>query len=243
MPRCGAAGWGSEVKLGWSLGHVARRGGRCPVWAPTGSGGAARRLRCGARVPRAAAMPLAAALNAPLLHGFSPVRPLRVPTARPACRAGSPGEQESAGTLARPGSPPCAAPLLAAPQVAHPGHRPPRSTTEVFVDASHGVAGKAVVGCAPAATSAAPRTADRMAARAQRALQPLTRVDCSSATNEVSEASFDAGHAIEDRRGAGRRPAAAAERRCMPGRGFARPSPSSFHVSQDTQDTQDAMRH
>jgi hypothetical protein len=219
MPRCGAAGWGSEVKLGWSLGHVARRGGRSPVWAPTGSVGAARRLRCGARVPRAAAMPLAAALNAPLLHGFSPVRPLRVRTA------------------------PCATPLLAAPQVAHPGRRPPRSTTEVFVDASHGVAGKAVVGCAPAATSAAPRTADRMAARAQRALQPLTRVDCSSATNEVSEASFDAGHAIEDRRGAGRRPAAAAERRCMPGRGFARPSPSSFHVSQDTQDTQDAMRH
>jgi hypothetical protein len=37
----------------------------------------------------------------------------------------------------------------------------------------------------------------------------------------VSGASFDAGHAIEDRRGAGRRPAAAAERRRIPARGFA----------------------
>jgi hypothetical protein len=63
-----------------------------------------------------------------------------------------------------------------------------------------------------------------MAARAQRALQHLTRVDCSSATNAVSEASFDAGHAIEDRREVGRRPTAAAERRRTPGRGFARSS-------------------
>jgi len=52
-------------------------------------------------IARAAAMPLAAALNAPPLHGFSPVRPLRVRT------------------------PPRAAPLLAAPRVAHPGYRPP----------------------------------------------------------------------------------------------------------------------
>jgi hypothetical protein len=42
-----------------------------------------------------------------------------------------------------------------------------------------------------------------MAARAQRALQHLTRVDCSSTANEVSGASFDAGHAIEERRGVG----------------------------------------
>jgi hypothetical protein len=61
-----------------------------------------------------------------------------------------------------------------------------------------------------------------MAARAQRALQLLTRVDCSSATNEVSEASFDAGHAIEQRREPlAQRGAAAAERRRTPGRGFA----------------------
>ena len=42
-----------------------------------------------------------------------------------------------------------------------------------------------------------------MAARAQRALQCLTRVDCSSAANAVSGASFDAGHAIEHRKGVG----------------------------------------
>jgi len=50
---------------------------------------------------------------------------------------------------------------------------------------------------------AALRSAERMAARAQRALQHLTRVDCPSATNEVSGASFDAGHAIEHRKGVG----------------------------------------
>jgi len=51
--------------------------------------------------------------------------------------------------------------------------------------------------------AAALSTAERMAARAQRALQHLTRVDCSSAANEVSAASFDAGHAIEHRKGVG----------------------------------------
>jgi hypothetical protein len=87
-----------------------------------------------------------------------------------------------------------------------------------YLDAS----GKAVVGCASAATYAAPRTAERVAARAQRALQPLTRVDCSSAGNAVSVASFDAGHAIEDRREPlAQRRAAAFERRRTPGRGFA----------------------
>jgi len=50
---------------------------------------------------------------------------------------------------------------------------------------------------------AALRTAERMAARAQRALQHLTRVDCSSTANAVSGASFDAGHVIEDRKGVG----------------------------------------
>src|SRR5688572_25101693 len=107
---------------------LARRGERYPVWAPTVAVGAPRRLRCDARITRAAAMPLAAALNAPLLHGFSPVRPLRVRT------------------------PPRAAALLAAPQVAHTGYHPPRRTTELCIDASHGGAGKAVVGCASAVT-------------------------------------------------------------------------------------------
>jgi len=85
-----------------------------------------------------------------------------------------------------------------------------------------GASGKAVVGCASAATYAAPRTAERVAARAQRALQHLTRRDCPSAANEVSEASFPAGHAIEDRREPlAQRGAAAFERRRTSGRGFA----------------------
>src|SRR5688572_32048666 len=50
---------------------------------------------------------------------------------------------------------------------------------------------------------AALSTAERVAARAQRALQHLTRVDCSSTANAVSGASFDAGHAIEERKGVG----------------------------------------
>ena len=51
------------------VGLLARRGERYPMVAPTVAVGAARRLRCGARVTRAAAMPLAAALNAPRLAG------------------------------------------------------------------------------------------------------------------------------------------------------------------------------
>src|SRR5688500_1169498 len=50
---------------------------------------------------------------------------------------------------------------------------------------------------------AALSTAERVAARAQRALQHLTRVDCSTTANEVSGGSFDAGHAIEERKGVG----------------------------------------
>src|SRR6185503_16525282 len=50
---------------------------------------------------------------------------------------------------------------------------------------------------------AALRSAERMVARAQCALPHLTRVDCSSTANEVSAASFDAGHAIEHRKGVG----------------------------------------
>jgi hypothetical protein len=50
---------------------------------------------------------------------------------------------------------------------------------------------------------AAPSTAGRMAARAQRALQHLTRVDCSTTANAVSGGSFDAGHAFEERREVG----------------------------------------
>ena len=144
-------------------------------------------------------MPLAAALNAPLPHGFSPVRSLRVRT------------------------PPRAAALLAAPQVAPTGHRPPRRTARGLPRRMPRWCGEAVGGCAPAATSAAPSSAGLMAARAQRALQHLTRGDCSSTANAVSGASFATGHEIEQRRvPLAQRGAAAAERRRIPARGFAR---------------------
>src|SRR5687767_14348875 len=48
---------------------LARRGGQYPVWAPTVAVGAARRLRCDARDPRAAAMPLASGAEDRRAHG------------------------------------------------------------------------------------------------------------------------------------------------------------------------------
>jgi hypothetical protein len=199
--------------------------GRYTVGAWRGAAvGLAGRLRCDARATRAAAMPLAAALNAPPPHGFSPVRRLRRPTARPACRAGSPGEQESAGTPARPGSPPCVAALLAAPQVAATGYRPPRSTTEVFIDKDHGDAGKAVGGCAPAATlcGAEERRAHGGARAARASTSDSRRLFEHSERSERSE--FRRGPC--DRAPQGIRSEAedaAHERRRRPGRGFASP--------------------
>jgi hypothetical protein len=177
---------------------TAWRGGRYPVAAPTGSVGPAGRLRCGARVTRAAAMPLAAALNAPLLHGFSPVRPLRVRT------------------------PPRAAALLAAAQVAATGYRPPRSITEVFVDNDLGGAGKAVVGRASAATlcGAEDRRARGRARAARAPTSDSRRLFEHSERSERRE--FRRGP--RDRGPEGSRPAgptAAHERRRTSGRGFA----------------------
>jgi hypothetical protein len=177
----------------------ARRGGRYPVWAPTGSVGLAGRLRCDARPTRAAAMPLAAALNAPLPHGFSPVRRLRRRTA------------------------PRVPALLAAPQVAHTGYRPPRSTTEVFVDDCRGGAGKAAVGCAPAATlcGAEDRRAHGRARAARASTSDSRRLSEHSERSERSE--FRRGPC--DRGPEGSRPAgqtAVHERRRTPDRGFAR---------------------
>jgi len=176
----------------------ARRGGRYPVAAPTGSVGPAGRLRCGARIARAAAMPLAAALNAPLPHGFSPVCRLRRQTS------------------------PCAAPLLAAPQVAATGHRPPRSTTEVFVDEYLGAAGKAVGGCASAATlcGAEERRAHGRARAVRASTSDSRRLFEHSERSERSE--FRRGPC--DRAPQGSRPAgptAVHERRRIPARGFA----------------------
>src|SRR5688572_5370363 len=144
-------------------------------------------------------MPLAAALNAPLPHGFSPVRPLRVRTS------------------------PCVAPLLAAPQVAPTGYHPPRSTTEVFIDKTLGGAGKAVGGCASAATlcGAEERRARGRARAARASTSDSRRLFERSERSERSE--FRRGP--RDRAPQGSRPAgqtAVHERRRIPARGFAR---------------------
>jgi hypothetical protein len=201
---------------------TARRGGRYPAAAPTVAVGATRRLRCDARSTRAAAMPLAVALNAPLPHGFSPVRPLRRPTARPACRAGSPGEQESAGTLARPGSPPRVAALLAAPQVAATGYRLPRRHAGVLRRGTPRCPGKAVGGCASAATlrGAEERRVEAGARAARASTSDSRRLSERSERRERSEFR----RAASSRAPQGSRPAgptAVHERRRMPARGFA----------------------
>src|SRR5262249_7782822 len=111
------------------------------------------------------------------------------------------------------------------PIFASTGYRPRAcDALVVFVEACLRGAGKAVVGCAPAATYAAPSSAELMAACAQRTLRPHARCDCSSAANEVSVASFATGHEIEQRREPlAQRGAAASERRRTPERGFASP--------------------
>jgi len=191
------------------MGPSARRGGRYPMAAPAGSVGAARRLRCDARATRAAAMPLAVALNAPLLHGFSPVRRLRRRT------------------------PPCVAALLAAPQVAVTGYRPPRCITEVFVDKYLGGAGKAAVGYAPAATlcGAEERRAHGRARAARASSSDSRRLFEHSERSERSE--FRRGPC--DRAPEGIRSEAedaVHERRRIPGRGFA--SLDSTHATRPT---------
>jgi hypothetical protein len=103
-----------------------------------------------------------------------------------------------------------------------PGTTHRAATFVVLDDEGHGGAGKAAGGCASAATYAAPSSAELMAACAQRTLRALIRRDCSSEANEVSAASFSAGHEIEQRREPGPTGRAAAfERRRIPARGFA----------------------
>jgi hypothetical protein len=203
----------------------ARRGGRYPVWAHAGSVSASLRLRCGARIARAAAMPLASGAPAPLPHGFSPVRPLRVRT--PPCAAGLAGRAGPGGPAARQARPVhwtvrVRARLLAAPEIAHPGYRPPRSTTGVLVDKYLPASGRAVVGCASAATlcGAEHRRAHGRARAARASASDSRRLSERNDRREWSE--FRRGPC--DRGAQGSRPAgptAAHERRRMPGRGFA----------------------
>ena len=109
-------------------GGLARRGGRYPVSAPAVAVGPAGRLRCDARRARAAAMPLAAALNAPLLMASR--------------RSGAPGAGLPLALLRfspRHKSPP-------------PGTAHRAETLVFFVEGTPRCPGKAVGGCAPAAT-------------------------------------------------------------------------------------------
>jgi hypothetical protein len=206
-------------------GRSARRGGRYPVWAHAGSVSASLRLRCGARIARAAAMPLASGAPAPRPHGFSPVRRLRRRTSP--CAAGLAGRAGPHGTAARQARPVhwtvrVRARLLAAPEIAHPGYRPPRSTTEAFIDKYLSGAGKAVVGCASAATlcSAEDRRAHGRARAARASMTDSRRLSEHSERSERSE--FRRGPC--DRGPEGIRSEAedaAHERRRTSGRGFA----------------------
>ena len=169
---------------------IPRRGSDVP---PRLAGG----VRCDARATRAAAMPLAAALNAPLLHGFSPVRRLRQRTA------------------------PRVAALLAGSYSPRQGTAPGPATRS-SCSCTHAAVARQSRGRVCAGSDICGAEQRRTHGRARSALQRLTRGDCSSAANAVSEASFATGHEIEQRREPGaKRRAAASERRHTPGRGFA----------------------
>src|SRR5262245_5258425 len=185
----------------------ARRGGRYPVGAPTVAGGLAGRPPC--------ASPSALARRNSLhsLRSFRSdnrresdvdARAARVPSALLRC------------------SPPHKSPP---PGTAH------RAATLVVFGEALGAAGKAVGGCAPAATYAAPSSAELMAARTQCALRLHSRRDCLSVANAVSVASFATGHEIEQRREPGPMGRAAAfERRRIPARGFASLAPRQREI-------------
>ena len=177
---------------------AARRGGRCPVGAPTVAVGAARRLRCDARIARAAAVPLAVALNAPRLHGSSPVRPLWAGLPLALLRFSPPHKSPPPGTARR------------------------AETLVVFADACHGGAGKAAVGCAPAATlrGAEERRARGRARAARASTSDSRRLFERSERSERSE--FRRGPRDRAPEGILREAEDAVhERRRTPGRGFA----------------------
>ena len=152
---------------------VPRRGSECA--APRCARGA---LRCSFR--EGGCGTAVAALNAPQLNGSSPVRRLWRRTA------------------------PLSTALLAGPYSPRRGTAPgPARRLWLSSTNTSVVLAKPWSGVRRQRHCAALSTAERMAARAQRALQHLTRVDCPSTANAVSGASFDAGHAIEHRKGVG----------------------------------------
>ena len=195
-PAAACVGLCSALKV-HTGGESVLRGGRYPGWAPTVAVGLAGRLRCASR---------GALARRNSLHSL---RSLRSNNRR---------ESEVEARASRPPSAPlrCSPPHKSpTPGTAH------RADTPMVFGAGHGGAGKAGGGCASAATYAAPRNGRLVAARAS-AHRLLTRRDCPSATNEVSEASFATGRETEYRREPeAQRRAAASERRRIPARGFA----------------------
>jgi len=232
--------------------RFAQRGGRCPMGAPAVAVGPAGRLRCDARATRAAACPGAcrrqgvrqacdspqgtvtrpgslppfAALHAP--------RTSRRPRRSGACGAGLPlaslALQAALGLAAQPlARRKQSTGLFASGLAFSPPHKSPppgtahrAETLVVFADACHGSAGKAGVGCAPAATlrGAEQRRAHGRARAARASTSDSRRLSERSERSERSE--FRRGPC--DRAAQGSRPAgptAVHERRRIPGRGFA----------------------
>ena len=213
------------VALNSSCVGSTRRGGRYPEGAPTVAVGLAGRLRCDARsaVARRNALRSLRSLHSNNRdESEDEARAARAPTAPLALQAAL---DPRARLLARHGQ---STGLAVSGLAFSPPHKSPTpgtahraATLVLFVEERSG-AGKAGGGCASAATYAAPRNGRLAAARAKHALRVLTRRDCSSATNAVSEASFATGHETEQRRGpSAKRRAAAFERRRIPARGFA----------------------
>ena len=117
-------------------------------------------------------------------------------------RSDSLGESDERSALrAPPSALRCSLPQKSpAPGAAHRAATPRCSSMDATV-----VPAKPWSGVRRRRHDAALRNAELMAARAQRALQHLTRRDCSSVANAVSAASFSAGH--RDRVPEGSRPA------------------------------------
>jgi len=208
--------------------HVssARRGGRCPAGAPTVAVGPAGRLRCDARATRAAACPGACKRQGVRQACDSPQGTVTRPGSLPPSAA-----LNAPRTSRRPRrSVACGARLPLVPLRFSPPHKSPApgtarraATLVVCADACHGGAGKAVVGCAPAATlrDAEERRAEAGARAARASTSDSPRLSERSERSERSEFRGAAsGRAPQGSRPAG--PTAVHERRRIPGRGFAR---------------------
>jgi len=181
-----------------SFAMTARRGGRCPVWAPTVAVGLAGRLRCASR-------------NA--LARRNSLRSLR------SLRSDNRRESDHEARAARV---PSALLRCSPPHKSPPPGTANRAATLVVFGEKHGGAGKVVGGCATAATlcGAEERRARGRARAARASSSDSSRLFERSERSERSE--FRDGP--RDRAPQGSRPArpiAVHERRRIPARGFA----------------------